>query len=121
MTVFAVIVSLGVAGGALAATEQFFGTKGTASDARVRIKHKDPKNVELIQWTFQKNSCGGSFLTFYHGRFRDLRVRDDRFKGVKKNYKVVGKFSRNASKMTVTYTHFGESPCKEDDVLVSSG
>ena len=114
MTVLAVIVSLCMAGSASAAIRYYGGAKSGAS-AKVRIKNKEPRRVESINWFFEKDSCGNGI--FYTSKFKDLRVRDDRFKGVKKHAKIVGKFSDNARRIRVTITHSGEHPCEIEDVL----
>src|SRR5687767_5016320 len=87
MTVLAVIASLCVAGAASAAIRNYGSAKSGAA-AKVRIKNKEPRRVESISWFFEKDSCGNGI--FYTSKFKDLRVRNDRFKGVKNNAKIVG-------------------------------
>jgi len=120
VTVLTVIVSLCVAGAASAATRYYEGDESFKSAADVRIKNKEPKQVNNISWgPISTRECG--FNHFYSGSFRDLRVRNDRFKGEKKTHKVVGEFSNNARKINVTFTHKGKDPCKIKGVMKKSG
>jgi hypothetical protein len=105
------LLIVGLAGTALAGKDTYIGGGGYA---KVKVEKNDPKKVVVLDTFVQTpngaDHCGDNY--FASAKFRDLRVRNDRFDGSKGEVHIEAKFTRNANKFKGTIST--DEGCESD-------